>query len=365
MTAAGLWDPAAVEALTRLDPTLARPLATRPTDSRPSSWRLHDVRWTPGQHCHFTYRVAGDGPPTFVSEWLTPDGWTTQDFVDDTALPGLTRATDPLLLASRLGGLCKGPIRSCRVEAVRYRPGLRCVLRYDVETATTRHTLYAKVFQPEVFARLAPMAVALAGRPTAGAMVPQLGEIWSDLKILVGWGVSGRSVSAVFADDRIPCGERPELGYRLGELLARFHALAGVAAPTWSEDDQLTGLERAMPAVEAADPDFAARLRTLLDTLAAAVPCSRQDVLAHGSFRPGQVIVSEDGHLTVLDTDEVCRSDRGLDLGVALAHLRWQGVRQPLVRDGLRRIERQLLAGYRRVAGPVDEDMLLWWRAAG
>jgi aminoglycoside phosphotransferase (APT) family kinase protein len=366
MTAADQWDPPAVEALGRLDPALARLLAARPVASNGPGWRLHDVRWTPGQTCHFTYRVEADGRvPTFVSVQLTDEGWSTRDYLEDPALPGLLQATNPVHVAHRLARVCGHRVHGCVIEAVRYRPGSRCVLRYDVQTDAGPLTLYAKVFQPESFARIAPMAATLAGRPISVGLVPPLGEIWPDLKAVVGPAVDGRPVSAVLADAGVPIDQRMQLGYRLGEMLATFHGQSGVPAPPWSEEDQLDSLARAMAAVEVADPAFAARLRSILDTLRATVPCSGQDVLAHGSFRPGQVIVTASGRLTMLDTDGVCRADPGLDLGVALAHLRWQAARQPQAWQMLRRVERLLLAGYERVAGPVDRDALLWWRAAG
>jgi aminoglycoside phosphotransferase (APT) family kinase protein len=366
MTAEQLWEPPEIAALGRLDPALAGSLLGRPTVSLGDGWRLHDVRWTPGRACNLTYRVKAEQRATeFVAVQLSERGWMSFDYLHDAALPGLGRATDAAHVAERLSRVCKQPVRSCAIEPVRYRPGSRCVLRYDVRTDRGDQIWYAKALQPETFARLAPMAVSLARTPGSIGLVPPLGEIWSDLKILLGRAVTGRSVSSVLTDVEVPLDQRLELGYRLGELLARFHRQSGVMAPPWSEEDQLMDLSRAMPAVEVADREFAARLRSILDTLAATMTCSGQDVLAHGSFRPGQVIVTDSGDLTVLDTDGVCRSDPGLDVGVALAHLRWLGARKPAVWQTLRRVERLLVAGYEREGGPLDRDALLWWRAAG
>ena len=82
-----------------------------------------------------------------------------------------------------------------------------------------------------------------------------------------------------------------------------------------------------MAAVECADPARAIRLGSLLDALAASMPAPGPPVLGHGSFRAGQVVVTPGGRPVLLDVDEVRLSDRERDLGIALAHLDWQGIR--------------------------------------
>jgi aminoglycoside phosphotransferase (APT) family kinase protein len=159
--------------------------------------------------------------------------------------------------------------------------------------------------------------------------------------------------------------DKVRLGHGLGTLLARFHDLPVVPDETWSADQQVITLADAMAAVECADPITGIRLGAVLDTLADTMPEPGPPVLAHGSFRAGQVAVTADGRPVLLDVDEVRHSDRERDLGVALAHLTWQGIRKPHQQDALDQAERALLTAYEHVAGAIRPDALRWWRTSG
>jgi aminoglycoside phosphotransferase (APT) family kinase protein len=188
---------------------------------------------------------------------------------------------------------------------------------------------------------------------------------WPDLHVVVGQSVGGTTASSVLGDPSVPVDAKVRLGHDLGELLARFHGLPVVPEATWSADQQVITLADAMAAVECADPMMGIRLGAVLDTLADTMPEPGPPVLAHGSFRAGQVSITPDGRPVLLDVDEVRHSDRERDLGVALAHLTWQGIRKPRQQDALERTERALLSAYQNVAGEVRPDALQWWRTSG
>ncbi len=352
--------------LAGLDPALSVLPRALPHASAGSTWELHDVRWTPGQGCRLAYQVHSPGSSsTFVGVDVTGAGWSLHDYREDPRLPGLSSASDPVLVRGLLARLFDEPIRRCRVEPVRYRPGSRCVLRYDVETAAGPRRLYAKVFRPERFAEVSPVGTVLAGAADGPRLVPELAAVWPDLQVMVGAGIQGRVVSAVLGDPCVPAGQRARLAHRLGDLLARFHQQRDVNAPRWSPTEQVAALAGATAAARSADARLANRLDAVLDLLTARVPAAAAEVLGHGGFRAGQVVLSDDGRLIVLDTDGVCLCDPGRDLGTVLAHLMWQGVRQPEQRPTLRGAEHALLSGYESRAGTVDPAALLWWRAVG
>ncbi len=346
-----------------LDPSLS--LLPDALPDPPAGWQLHDVRWIPDDGCRLSYRGLTAGTTTtFVAVDVTTERWSRRDYRDDERLPGLAAAADPAQVGPRLTTLLGEPPISCRVVPVRYRPGSRCVLRYEV---TTRHgpvSLFAKVLRPDRFAATASLARQLSRSARDGALVPPVRAVWDDLCVLLSTGLGGRPVSEILADAAVPAGERTRVAQDLGRLLARFHAVDDVPAPAWTAGDQVDSVAAALEAVTWVDARLATRLRTALDVLAADPPPPAPHVLSHGSFRPGQAVRTAHGTLVVLDLDRVSHADPARDLGEALAHLTWQGVRHPLRQAFLRAGEHALLDGYQGTAGSVDADALRWWRAA-
>ena len=174
------------------------------------SWSLHDVQWTPGQSCRLAYRMdveEAEGA-TFVAIDLDAKSWSQHDFRSDRSLPGLSAASDPAQVVQRLTSVVEEPIQDCRVRPVRYRPGARCVLRYDVRTASGSAEYYAKVFPKSVYpdaagraARVA--AAARSARVQVTSVVAQWPELFDD------GGQGGRGAIRVGGDARRH-GVRPE-----------------------------------------------------------------------------------------------------------------------------------------------------------
>ncbi len=352
--------------LAELDPALAQLAHALPPVSAGGQWLLHDARWTPGQGCRLAYRSpASASAPVFLDVNVTPSGWAHRDYRDDDMLPGLASATDPAAVAALLGTLDGEVVEQCWVEPVRYRPASRCVLRYRVRTASRETALFAKVFQAGEFAALSPVITSLADRAGVPELVPEVVALWPQLQAVLVRAVPGRSASSVLSDPRVPAAERLAVARRVGRLLAQFHQQSGIEAPSWSAADQLAGLADSMAAADCAEGRLAAHYRSVLELLAVAPPAETHPVLAHGAFRAGQVVLGDDGHLTALDIDGICHSDRGRDLGNVLAYLMWQGVRQPQQRHAMEAAGRAILSAYEEVAGPLDEPSLDWWRAAG
>ena len=363
MSTTRLVDSATVSTLAALDPCLA--------DCRTQPWPplgapgaiLDDVRWTPGERLRLAYRVQ-DGTPRFIAVQVDVHGRSEFDFRMDPELPGLGQAADPGVMSSLLAPHLDDAVVRCAVQPVRYRPGSRCVLRYDIETERRRLALYGKCVRPDHYDRLAERSTHLAARPGASRLVAPLVATMPDLQTVVSRAVEGRSVSALLADATLPVAARISAARRVGELLARFHAQVDPGAPTWSTSEQIAGLERSLKAVRAVDPPLADRLTALVDDLVALMPADTTPVLGHGGFRAGQIISGPDAALTLLDTDGACLSDAGRDIGAALSHLTWQAVRLPAQRDVLGAAERALLAGYEACGGPLDRARVRWWTAA-
>ena len=356
-------DTATATSLAGLDPSLASLPRALQSCSRLGSWTLHDVRWTPGDGCRLAYVDAMGDHELFAVE-VSGDEWGRYAWIDDTALPALRVAADPEEVARRLELVLGEPVEVA-VEPVRYRPGSRCVLRYDVVGASGRTTFFAKALQPDAYERIVALHAQPAVHEDSTGMVAEMVAFWADLHVAVGRAIDGPSASSVLSDPDVSTETKIRLGHDLGDLLARFHDLPVEPGTTWSADQHVITLADTMAAVECADPVIGVRLGAVLDSLTATMPEPGHPVLGHGSFRAGQVVVTADGRPVLLDVDEVRHSDREQDLGVALAHLTWQAIRLPEQQAELLEVERALLAAYEATAGVVRPDALRWWKAAG
>ena len=352
------------------------------------NWHLHDVQWAPGQGCRLAYAapINGSDASRFVAVELDADRWFSYDFRSDQGLPGLSAVADPDFVTEQLAAVVGEPIRHLRVQPVRYRPGGRCVLRYDLQTASGLAQYYAKVFPSSIFADAAGRATRVAAAAPAQLNITRVLASWPQFGTTVSKAVQGQSVSAVLRDPAVSDHSRRHLVFRLGGLLADFHNLTGVSAPARTASDQLRDVAALLPAVRILDVARADSLRRLLDRLGRQLPRhdhregdhregdhregdhregDHREVLSHGAFRPGQVIVDEADQLHLLDLDGVCRGDAERDLGSASSYLSWQGIRPPTGRLELSGFDEALLAGYAARGRAANPASLVWWRAAG
>ncbi|MGW0231413.1 phosphotransferase family protein [Actinopolymorpha singaporensis] len=351
--------------LAGLDPALPHLGKVMAEASRTPGFSRHDTRWTPGERCVLAYRVTSlVGTDTFVAWEVTPEGATRHDYRADPALPGLAAAADEVAVSDLLGArLGTGMVRGCVIEPVRYRPGSRCVLRYRLRTDAGTHVLYAKVFGStgeKASASTVPAALTELAAAAPRWLLARLVLTWPDHAVLVHEGVGGRCLSDVLRDPAVPPRARARLAYRLGTLLARLHGLP-VAAPTRNGTDLLRVVSDSLAAVRKVDPNAGRRLTAVLDRLSSWLPSPGAQVLGHGGFRPGQVVATGN-RLTLLDLDGACRCAAERDLGAALAHLLWQGVRHAGERPAIEAAARAFVTGYEQRAGLVDPDALSWWQ---
>ena len=359
-------DVAATTWLAARDPALVH-LPEALAAMEPSS-TLHDVQWTPGQSCRLAFRMDVEGAEgaTFVAVDLDATSWSRHDFRGDRSLPGLSAASDPAQVVQRLTSLVDEPIQDCRVRPVRYRPGARCVLRYDVRTPSGSAGYYAKVFPKSVYPDAAGRAarVAAAARSARVQVISVVAQ-WPEFSATVAKAAQGRSASAMMRDASASVQSRIDLADRLGGLLAEFHTLSGVSVPRRTASGHLRTVTDLIPAVAAMDAELADRLRRLLVRLGRHLP--RPDgpqVLIHGAFRLGQVVVDAGGSGYLLDLDGVSHGAAAQDLGNALSHLAWQAIGRPSQEVELELIGDALVAGYESSGTGVDSETLAWWQAA-
>lgn len=203
----------------------------------------------------------------------------------------------------------------------------------------------------------------------AGVRVPEPLWLCRDAEVLgrafyVMRQVEGVAVGSRIVREAALGGDRTALAERLGEELARIHAVV----PPRGDLDFLPG-----PADNAA-LDAVARYRAYLDQLGAARPAlewglrwgelhapeTREVTLIHQDFRTGNYMVDEHGLTAVLDWEFAAWGDPMSDLGWFCARC-WRFDRPDLEAGGIAGRE-PFYRGYARASGrDIDPEAVRYW----
>jgi aminoglycoside phosphotransferase (APT) family kinase protein len=152
---------------------------------------------------------------------------------------------------------------------------------------------------------------------------------------------------------------RPALAGQCGEILARIHAIPLDEIPGLRRPDVLAEVSDTIRSYDDPSPALELGLRWLEEHR----PPPTDDVVVHGDFRNGNLVIGPDGIRAVLDWELVHRGDPMQDLGYLCVRAWRFGLDPPV--GGFGDYE-DLFAGYERVAGrPVDRDAVHWWEVFG
>lgn len=156
------------------------------------------------------------------------------------------------------------------------------------------------------------------------------------------------------------CGERgigDELAVQCGRALAAVHSIPPESVPGLPGGDPLEQLRGILDHMGEPHPALELGLRRL----AAIRPARSAEVVVHGDFRTGNLIVDEEGLRAVLDWELTHRGDPLEDLGW-LCSKTWRfGSADPVGGFGSLAA---LLHGYQEASGRhVDPTALEWWEA--
>lgn len=293
-----------------------------------------------GPHVRDVVRVQcwGRRPDVAVAPYLAPvgaAGWV-----------GVAPVTeDPVAAtAARLEGR--------EATLVRYHPGSRATVRVTRPTAVPSCPVaWAKVLSDDRGAAYHALGETLADLAVSGRLDLRVARpVEYDATHRVLWQ---GDVAGVSAGGLLDGPTSPALAGRLGEALGSLHVGGPDSPLRLTFAGTLLRTERHATEAARLVPALGERIIRLLDTVGSGAAGARAPVPLHGSPDPTQWVVGDDPVPGLVDFDRFAWGDAEHDLACFLveAEARSHGPSSAAVLDAF-------LAGYRRVAGPVDADAL-------
>lgn len=250
-----------------------------------------------------------------------------------------------------------GHIHLQAIRVVRYKPGRRCVIEYDVRverpcTAPEEVTLIGKVrskrFGKSGYQLLSAIwDTGFAADSEDGISVPEpLGTI-SKFRMWLQRKVPGRIATDLLAE---PGGAR--LGKRIAEAAHKLHQTAIPTERSHTMADELRILRDCLSRVARVEPAFATRIARVLDKceLAGAATPNTAHCGIHRDFYGDQIIVAG-SRLYLIDFDLYCAGDPALDAGNFLGHITEQSLRSTGDPNALANVAEELEERFVELAG--------------
>jgi len=238
-----------------------------------------------------------------------------QFFPLDRELPGLIRAssrrTAGRLLGHALGGPHADRVPLRHVTLLRYRPGRKALLRYELAEEAAG-SLYTKVFAGD----RATWLDQLGRRLVAGGIpTPEPLTRLQDVSGIVHREAPGVPLATLDGDDLLAA-LTPT-----GRVLGALHAMAW-SGPLPRARPSYIPLAASARTVALLLPDLARRVDALASRLGEALAAVNGSTgLIHGDFYDDQVLVDGGTRIALLDFDEARQGDPLSDIGNATAHL--------------------------------------------
>lgn len=340
-----------------------------------SSCRLQDTKYQPGRRCVTTYELEIAHPEAIQGRTLgvveiTPRGIDHRLFDSDPNLPWLAAALDVEGMRERFSMTLQDhpPIHSCSVTPIRYKPGARCVFRYDLQTSAGVETYFGKLLQRDGDVLMATICGLhrLSERMPTMPRIPQPLAYWADVHMLMQPAVAGGAElnTRAFAVDEEPQ-VRVQLLREAGRNLAGLHLCPGVDGPRRTFAEDIAELGEYIAPMQQAAPALTERFRSginRLEGLASGQPESTP-VPSHGAFRTDQFMI-EGSALVMIDLDGFCWANPARDVGNFCAYLHWKALRQPQQAGFIRHAGEVFLESYRTFQPTLNELWLTLYTAA-
>ena len=275
-----------------------------------------------------------------------------QIFPADDRLPSLPIAVDGAAMVDVLQGVLAARdagahLAAVRVSVMRYKPGRKCLLRYELKwtgdsASPVPGVVWARVTRRSKFERIRSILPRLhAAAAGIGFDVPQPLGVAPDLAMEIFGPVQGVSLFTLIGRD-----DFPRLCRRTGASLRRFHAMDVHPEELFDVDAQVTRLTENAVEFGWMLPAEATRIETLareIERHLRAAP-STPGVI-HRDFHGDNVLVAGEA-LALVDFEDVAMGDAADDVGSNWAQLRWLEHRAVPSRARICAARRAFLAGY-------------------
>lgn len=278
-------------------------------------------------------------------------------------MPELAAALDPEVataeLSTRLARhIGDGALRVEGISVARYKPGRRCLIRYDAlidhpDGSASPLPMLGKVrvhrygksglrrltaFHEAGFDDEAPDRI---GMPEPIGHVPAF-HMWLQRV------VSGQPLTDLLNSDR-----GPALAGRAAEAAAKIHAAGVPTDKDHTAGDELSILDERLAAAAEVRPDLRSRIEGIASACVdrARSLQDRPTAGIHRDYYADQLLVGQGGWVHVVDLDLYCRGDPALDIGNFLGHVVEQAVRTLGDPEALRAVEHALVRRFTEIAG--------------
>ncbi|HET9858600.1 MAG TPA: phosphotransferase [Nocardioidaceae bacterium] len=305
----------------------------------------------------------------------------------DDALPGLDAIIDPgqgrLMLEMCLHASGRLPpgvkLTTCIPTVVAHKSGVRaavvCQLRYDEDQTTAPRAVVVKVHHDDTGQRAFEAMRSLSRSTGDDIALAEPIDYLPELRLSIQEYVEHRCTLKDLFHSTFDAGT--EAWAQL--VLATRATAAGLAALHGSDcaigeavswDQELATLRTKQDRLARVMPALTDRIGSVPDRLASAAASVLSDPLApaHHSFRPAQVLLTEDG-VAFIDFDSFCRAEPASDIALFTAKLQHMAVNKVTTslsessrRAGFHELREAFLDEYRRHA-PVSPGRVALWEA--
>jgi aminoglycoside phosphotransferase (APT) family kinase protein len=275
----------------------------------------------------------------------------------------------PTVLAEQLAGVLKDTLgEEVAIEDLRQLTGgaSRETWSFDVLSADgSRWPLILRRDPPEAAPKgmqneaLAFKAAARAGVPEPEIIAHSDDPSLVDAPFILMQRVEGETLARRILRDEEFAAVRSRLAEQCGEILARIHSIPLEEVPGVERPHVLEKLRETLAEFDDPSPALELGLRWLEEHR----PEPTDDVVLHGDFRNGNLVIGPDGIRAVLDWENVHRGDPMQDLGYLCVRAWRFGAEEPVGGFGP---YADLFRGYERVSGRrVDPELVRWWQLYG
>ena len=337
--------------------------------------KLQDVKYRPSHSCVMTYEIMigkadGTSERTIGVLDFTPDGPLPRIFTADERLPWLALAMDMNEMQKRFSELpgYGDQLKLLEIFPVRYKPGLRCVIRYTVETPAGKEMFYGKSFS-ENAEGLMKTITDLHKSSQENEEMPLIYSpvtVWPEMEMILQAAIrDGIEFTQFIYDQKYDESVRESWMVKAGRALGVFHNNSNSPSETKTVYDDLQDLHEHTLIIAKMEPELSTKYEEVIQQIITKVNHFKESkfVASHGAMRTDQFLLQED-RLAMIDLDSYCWANPARDLGNFLAYLCWKAIRQPEHAEFIERAGQAFLSGYLNVQKDIDERWLSVYQAA-